>query len=170
MLNLKVSVSGFSMLYKPSGFSLVVMPVFFFSMVFGYIYAGHLFNGFFDYYIWGVVGIFCIVFVAFVLLYSSMLTTVDIKSGKVVVDELFVFGRKEVLLIDMDDVHNFFVESGRGFFGFFSGFVLNVVYELPEGQFNVHQLGFASELYVLEGVCGAMNDVLIGWKGRDFVG
>lgn len=167
MLKLKVSVRGFSMLCKSSRVPIHIVSFMFFSFMFGYIFAGPLFNRAPYYDLWCVVGVFSVVILGFVLLYKSVLTTFDRKAGKIVVDELFVFSRREVLLVDIESVQGFFVEEGRLFGGLMRGYVLNLVYQDQEGEFRAQRLGAGLESYAIKSVCDVINKVMYEWKTRD---
>lgn len=167
MFKLKVFVSGFSMLCKSSRVPVYMSALMFFSLMFGYIFAGPLFNKPPYYDLWCVAGVFSVVIFGFVLLYKSVLTTFDKQAGKIVVDELFVFSRREVLLIDIYSVQGFFVEEGRLFGGLMRGYVLSLVYEASNGEFKVQRLGGELEPYAVKTICDVINEVMYDWKTRD---
>ena len=116
------------------------------------------------YSLWCVTGLLGVVTFGYCLHYKSVLTTVDFKAGKLVLDHLYVFSRKEVLLIDLERVDGFFVEESRGCFGLFKFSVLLVVYEDGDGTSKFHKLGEAVAGDQVKMVCSAIDLVCSDWK------
>lgn len=167
VIRLRISKSGLSMLYNSSLLFMIGAAIVSACTLITYYVANFLSLVPSDYDWWCVVGVMSVFVLAFVLLKRSLLTTIDVKAGKLVVDELFVFSRREVLLIDVEGAQSFFIEKGSVLCGVISGFDLKLAYQSPAGEYKVKKVGFGLDVMSAEAVLSAVNLVLADAKARE---